>query len=221
MTMKSLLLASCIALSSVGIAQAQDRNFSGLTGSITEDVNGNVEMNGVTLFYSGQVSGDLNMDGATLAAEAQVGGDVELNGAAISFEGRVEGHTEMNSGAIELDGEFLGPVQLKSGAVKLTGVYHQDLDLEGGQLELSGSYHGPVDIKLENRSGAFNRRDRSEAYLNGALNAGGYVCAHEVRLGPDLSVRGALTIEASELPSLSGITGSERITLIEKDDQGC
>lgn len=198
--------AAALTMSLTACVQAQSperTSFDGLVGSQSVDIDGDVEMNGMAVSLEGRVGGNAIMNGAAVDVDARIGGDLEANGGAADIEGSVGGTTLVNAGAAELTGSFSGPVEINAGAAELSGFFQEGFVATAGALEFSGEARGPVRIMGSGRQrGMFGRRDgdRSRVEISGDLQAGGDVCAHEVRFTDGARVGGPLTIEADSQP---------------------
>ncbi|WP_019961818.1 hypothetical protein [Woodsholea maritima] len=218
---KHSLLASIMTGAVAISAHAQDSSFDGLAGHVEENVNGNMEMNGASVSFTGRVTGDLIMNGAAVSAEATVLGNVDLNGGSVSFEGNVAGSSTINSGALTLQGQFAGPVEIQAGAATLDGDFAEALSINAGKVELDGRYAGPIRIYTEANSGFLHRRDRSRVTLKGDYARGGEVCSYEVRLDDNIRIGGPLVIMATERPDVPSGVNPDLITFTDQPEGGC
>ncbi|MGX6647786.1 hypothetical protein ACWCOP_07570 [Maricaulaceae bacterium MS644] len=198
--------AAAIAVSLGACVQAQTperTSFDGLVGSQSLDTDGDVEMNGMAVSLQGRVGGNALMNGAAVDVDARIRGDLEANGGAADIEGSVGGSTLVNAGAAELTGSFSGPVEINAGAAELSGFFQEGFVATAGALEFSGEARGPVRIMGSGRErGMFGRRDgdRSRVEISGDLQAGGMICAHEVKFTSSARIGAPLAVEADSAP---------------------
>lgn len=218
---KHILLASIMTGALAVSAHAQNSSFDGLAGHVEEDVNGDMEMNGASVSFTGRVTGDLIMNGAAVTAEATVLGNVDLNGGSVNFEGNVAGDSVVNSGALTMSGQFAGPVTIQAGAVTLDGDFAEALSIDAGKVDLDGRYAGLIRIYAEANSGFIHRRDRSRVTLKGDYASGGEVCSYEVRLDENIRLGGPLLIMTTERPDVPSGVDASLITFEDQPQGGC
>lgn len=205
-----------------GAAQAQNAEFNGLVGTYDADTDGNLEMNGTAVTATGRIGGDLVMNGASVDVDAEIGGDMELNGAGIEMQGSVGGSSLVNGAGVSLDGRFAGPVEVNAAGVSLAGTYEGPVDLHVGGAELEGVFARPVTLVGEGNGGWFRRRgNRTEVKISGELQAGGSICAHEVRFQSGARLGATLRIEADSRPDIPDGIESGLVDFVERSGQTC
>ena len=220
--MKSMFLTATAiaAIVSVGAA-AQDRSvsMSGIAVDYRGETTGNGDFSGAAVDVSGSFGGDLEVSGGAVDVDASVGGDLDASGGAIDLRGRFDGYADISGGAVDIDAAFGSRVSISAGAIDvsqgssfaddldlaagaadLNGTYSGEIDADFGELEFGGRAMGVVNFEGDKRSGIFRRRERSEIYISGALDAGGNVCAHQVTFMDGASVGGTLNVRADSEP---------------------
>lgn len=235
------LAAACSVLAaSPALAQSQNVSMSGITVDYSGDVTGSGSFSGATVDVSGSFGRNLEVSGAAVDIDAEVGGDLEASGGAISIFGSVAGDAELSGGAVEIDLQIGGVTEISGGAVEVSarsvmtgdteiavgaldfaGHAMSRLDIDFGDMEFSGIADGEVDFQGSSREGLFRRRDRSEIEIRGVLNAGGEVCAHNVRFMEGAEVNAPLTVLADSPPDYPDGFDAGNITYVERDRARC
>jgi hypothetical protein len=225
--MKPILAASVGALLTAACVQAQSgptTTFDGLAGSRTVNTDGNVEMNGAAITLEGRVGGYVEMNGASVDVDATIGGDLEANGGAVEIRGSVGGESLVNGGAVSLTGSYAGPVVVNGGAVDLDGSFAEGFGVNAGHFEFEGDASGPVEVAGSGRNRNMfgrERADQSEIEINGALTAGGRLCAHEVSFGRNARVTAELVVIADEAPRYADGFDSSQIAYEAREGGRC
>lgn len=239
-TLFLLSASAAVLLVSPVLAQSQNVSMSGVTVDYTGDVAGNGEFSGATVDVSGTFGGDLEVSGAAVEINADVGGDLEASGGAVEVSGSVGGDAEISGGAVDIDLQiagraeisggavdvspdsvFIGDVEISAGALEFGGHAMSALQLRFGDMEFSGRADQAVDFAGNKREGIFRRRDRSEIGISGILEAGGTICAHEVRFLAGAEVNGPLTILADDEPDYAAGFDATNITYTPRDNERC
>jgi len=240
---KSILLLSASAavlLASPVWAQSQSVSMSGIVVEYTGEVTGDGDFSGATIEVNGSFGGDLDVSGASveinvdvgddldasagaIEVNGSVGGDVEISGGAIDLDLQVAGRSEISGGAIDVysGSVFTGDVEISVGAMEFAGHAMSRLDVRFGDLEFSGLADEAVDFSGNNREGIFRRRDRSEIEISGILNAGGTICAHEVRFMEGAEVNGPLTVHADEEPDYADNFDGSNVSFVLRERETC
>jgi cytoskeletal protein CcmA (bactofilin family) len=236
------LLAASVAVlaASPALAQSQDVSMSGITVDYSGDVTGDGDFSGATVDVSGSFGGDLEVSGASVEADVEVGDDLEISGGAVDIRGSVGGDAEISGGAIDINltvagrsdisggaidvysgSVFTGDTEISVGAMDFAGHAMASLSIRFGDLDFTGRADEAVDFEGNNREGIFRRRDRSEIEISGVLNAGGTICAHEVRFREGAEVNGPLTVHADEEPDYAAGFDASNISFVLRERERC
>ncbi|XBQ15692.1 MAG: hypothetical protein ABL308_12115 [Oceanicaulis sp.] len=219
--MKHLAIAAAVSVFAAGCVQAQSverTTFDGIVGTHNLDTDGDVEMNGVAVTLRGRVGGNVEMNGASVDMRADVAGDVEANGGSAELNGEIGGRTEVNAGSARLMGSYAGPVEVAAGAAELRGAFANALEIDAGRINFRGEANGPIRFHGQGeRHGWRDRGDDSEIRIRGALNAGGRICAHEVRFESGAVIGGPLEVVADSPPEFAVGVDQSRITFVQRD----
>lgn len=240
---KSLFLltaSAAVLLASPALAQSQNVSMSGVTVDYSGDVAGNGEFSGATVDVSGSFGGDLEVSGAAVEINAVIGADLEASGGAVELSGSVGGNAEISGGAVDIDMQiagrseisggavdvspnsvFTGDAEISAGAMDFSGHAMSGLQIRFGDMEFSGRADQAVDFAGNNREGFFRRRDRSEIEISGILDAGGTICAHEVRFRDGAEVNGPLTILADDEPDYAAGFDASNISYAPRERESC
>ena len=236
-----LMAASAAAImASPALAQSQNVSMSGIVVEYSGDVTGDGDFSGATVKVNGSFGGDLEVSGAAAEINADVGDDLEASGGAVELAGSVGGDADISGGAIDFDLRVAGRSLISGGAIDVasTSVFSDDveinvgaldfgghamagLDIDFGDMEFSGSADEAVRFRGDSREGLFRRRDRSEIEISGVLQAGGEICAHEVRFLPGAEVNGPLTVRADEEPEYASGFDAANVTFVDRDGERC
>lgn len=236
------LLAASVAVlaASPALAQSQNVSMSGITVDYSGDVSGDGDFSGATVDVTGSFGGDLEVSGAAVEVNAEIGDDLEISGGAVDIRGSVGGNAEISGGAVDINltvtgrsdisggaidvysaSVFTGDVEIAVGAMDFAGHAMSGLSVRFGDMEFSGRADEAVDFEGNNREGIFRRRDRSEIEISGVLDAGGTICAHEVRFRDGAEVNGPLTIHADEEPDYAAGFDASNISFVMRERERC
>ena len=235
-----LTASAAVLLASPALAQSQSVSMSGIVVEYTGDVTGDGDFSGATVDVSGTFGGDLDVSGAAVEINAEIGDDLEASGGAVEVNGSVGGDAEISGGAIDIDlrvagrseisggaidvysgSIFTGDVEISVGAMDFAGYAMSELEIRFGDLEFSGRADQAVEFQGNSREGVFRRRDRSEIEISGILDAGGTICAHDVRFLFGAEVNGPLSIHADEEPEYAEGFDASNITFVQRERERC
>ncbi|GJL97033.1 MAG: hypothetical protein DHS20C06_08500 [Hyphobacterium sp.] len=232
--------AAMLVVATPAWAQSQSVSMSGIVVEYSGEVSGDGDFSGATVEVSGVFGGDLDVSGASVEISAEVGEDLEASGGAVEVSGSVGRNAEISGGAIDLtltvagrtsisggaidvyrDSAFRGDVDISVGAMEFAGHAMGDLEIKFGDMEFSGRADRAVDFEGNSREGIFRRRDRSEIEVSGILEAGGRICAHEVRFLEGAEINGPLTVYADDAPTYASGVDSSNVSFVQRERERC
>ena len=236
----ALVMAAGLLAASPALAQSQNVSMSGIVVEYSGEVSGNGSFSGATVDVSGSFGGDLEASGGAVEINADVGEELEASGGAVSLTGRVGGDAEISGGAVEINLQISGESEISGGAVEISprtvltgdaeisvgalefaGQAISRLDIDFGDMEFSGIADGIIDFDGNSREGLFRRRDRSEIEIRGVINAGGEICAHDVRFTSGAEVNGPLTVYSDSPPAFPNGFDSGNVSYVERERPRC